>query len=126
MKITTIFAVFRYLQSALVAMPTTLALIHKIRAAFGNEKVQEAIKALGEFIDKIAPPAPPAPTAESAGKESTGGRGQQHSPVNPEKEKRRRLFRFGNRLKVAGMITDNEVQEYCAQHHIQPIDQQWA
>jgi hypothetical protein len=113
MNITTIMTVIRYLKAALVALPTALALIGKIRAAFGSEKVQEVMKALGEFIDKIAPPTP---TTESTGS----------TPVNPEKEKRRRLFRLGHRLNVAGTITDNEAQEYCAQHNIQPVDQQWA
>ena len=113
MNITTMITVIRFLKAALVALPTALALISKIRAAFGSDKVQEAIKTLGEFIDKIAPPVP---TTDSTG----------NTPANPEKEKRRRLFRFGSRLKVAGMITDNDVQEYCVQHHITPVDQQWV
>jgi hypothetical protein len=113
MKITTIFTVIRYLQVAFVALPTALALINKIRSAFGSDKVQEALKAFNEFLDKICPPVPSADTTGT-------------TPVIPEKEKRRRLFRFGNRLKVAGTITDIEAQEFCAQHNIQPVDNQWA
>jgi len=123
MKIATMITVIRYVKAALVALPTVLVLINKIRAAFGNDKVQEAVKALNEFLDKIAPPVP---TTDSTGTKPTGGRGQQHSPANPEREKRQRLFRFGNRLKIAGAITDNEMREYCVQHHIPSIDQQWA
>ena len=100
-----------------------MAYINKIRAAFGNDKVQEAVKALNEFLDKIAPPVP---TTDSIDTKPTGGRGQQHSPANPEREKRRRLFRFGNRLKIAGTITDNEAQEFCAQHNIEPENYQLA
>jgi len=91
-------------------LPAALALIGKIRAAFGSDKVQEAVKALNEFLDKIAPPAPSVDT----------------TPAIPEKEKRRRLFRFGNRLKVAGAITDNEAQEFCAQHNIELENYQLA
>ena len=110
MKIATMITVIRYVKAALVALPTALALINKIRAAFGNDKVQEAVKALNEFLDKIAPPSP---SVDSI-------------PAIPEKEKRRRLFRFGNRLKIAGTISDNEAQEFCAQHNLEPENYQLA
>jgi len=113
MKIATIITAVRLLKTVLVALPTALSLLHKIRAVFGSEHMKEAVKAVNEFIDKIAPPIP---TPDKTG----------NTPPNPEKEKRRRLFRFGNRLKLAGMITDSEVQEYCAQHSIPSVDQQWA
>jgi hypothetical protein len=110
MKITSIITVIRYLRAALVALPTALALISKIRAAFGNEKVQDVIKAFSAFIDKIAPPDP---SADS-------------TPVPPEREKRRRFLRLGNRLNIAGTIADNEVQEYCVQHQSQSVEPQQA
>ena len=119
MRITSTITVIRYLWAALAAVPTALALIGKIRAAFGNEQVKEVIKAFGEFIDKIALPAPTA-------KEPTGERGTQHAPAIPEQEKRRRLFRFWNRIKVAESLTDAEAHELCARHYNQSVDRQRA
>jgi len=107
MTIKGIITAFRYVQTALVALPALFTLVVKIRAAFGSEAVQEALKALGGLIDKIAPSAP-----------MTDGTG--NTPANPEREKRRRFFRFRNRLEVAGIITDAEAQELCVQHHSNP------
>ena len=88
-------------------LPIALAMINKIRVAFGSDKVQEAIKAFNEFIDKISPPAP---TADSGGS----------IPANPEKEKRRRFFRFMSRTRMAGRISDSEVAVICERNLIQP------
>ena len=107
MSIKGIVTAIRYLQVILAALPTTFALIGKIRAAFGSDKVQEALKALGKFIDQIAPPAP---TTDSTGS----------TPANPEKEKRRRFTRFMNRTRLAGRVPENEVQNICAKNLIQP------
>jgi hypothetical protein len=96
-------------------LPTILALIGTIREAFQSERVQEALATINELIAKICPPAP---TAESGGKEPTGGRGQQHSPVNPDGEKRRRWLRFRNRINVAQNLSDAEAHEFCVQHNI--------
>jgi len=103
----TTIKIIRYVQVALTALPTALALISKIRAAFGSDKVQEAIKAFNEFIDKIAPPVP---TTDSTGS----------IPANPEKEKRRRFFRFMNRTRMASRISDREVAVICERNLIQP------
>jgi hypothetical protein len=59
------------------------------------------MKALHAFIDRVALPTP------------TTDRTIQ---TNPKKERRRRIFQFRNRLDVAGIITDEEAQEFCAQH----------
>ena len=99
--------IIRNLLAILAAVPSALAMIGKIREAFGSDKVQEAIKAFNEFIDKIAPPAP---TADSTGS----------TPANPEKEKRRRFFRFMNRTRMAGRISDREVAVICERNLIQP------
>jgi len=107
MSIKGIVTAFRYVQTALVAIPALFALIVKIRAAFGSDKVQEALKAIGVLIDKIAPPVP---TADSTGS----------TPTNPEREKRRRFTRFMNRTRLAGQVPDNEVQNICAKNLIQP------
>ena len=111
MTIKGIVTVFRYLQAILVAFPATVTLIVKIRAAFGSDKVQEALKAIGEFIDKMAPPAP---TTDSI----------DNTPVNPEKEKRRRFTRFINRTRLAGQVPENEVRNICAKNLIQPYTEE--
>ena len=82
-------------------LPAALALIGKIRDAFGSAAVQEFLKALHAFIDQMSPPTPTV----------NGG-------DNPKQEQRRRLFRFRNRLEVAGILTDTEAQELCALHSI--------
>ena len=105
----TFIKIIRYAQVALTALPTALALIRKIRAAFGSDKVQEAIKAFNEFIDKIAPPS-----------ETADSRRQTTEEINPEKEKRRRFFRFMNRTRMAGRISDREVAVICERNLIQP------
>ena len=97
--------VVRHAPTALYHVPAVIALIRKMVAAFGSDKVQEAIKAFSALLDKLTPPSP---TTDSTGT----------SPTNLKREQRRRLFRFRNRLDVAGMITDDEVQEFCHQHHI--------
>jgi len=97
--------IIQNLSMLFAALPTALALIGKVREAFGSDKVQEAIKAFGEFIDKIAPPTP---TADSTGS----------IPANPEKEKRRRFFRFMNRTRMAGHISDREVAVICERNLI--------
>ena len=107
MTIKGIIATFHYVKVILAALPATVALIVKIRAAFGSEAVQAAIKAFGEYIDRIAPPAPTADSAENI-------------PANPEKEKRRRFTRFMNRTRLAGQIPENEVRNICAKNLIQP------
>jgi len=94
-------------------LPATLILIGKIRAAFGSEAVQVAIKAFGEYIDRIAPPAP---TADSTG----------NTPANPGREKRRRFIRFMNRTRLAGQIPENEVRNICAKNLIQPYTEELA
>jgi hypothetical protein len=111
--LTIIISVLRNAPAVLAALPSALALINKIRAAFGSDKVQEALKALGEFLDKTAPPAP---ATDSAGSK----------PACIEEEKRRRWFRFRNRTTVAGTITDNDAWEFCAKHHIQSVENQWT
>jgi len=103
----TTITIIRNLTMLLAALPSAFALIGRIREAFGSDKVQEAIKALNEFIDKIAPPAP---TADSTG----------NIPANPEREKRRRFFRFMNRTRLAGRISDGEVWVICERNRIQP------
>jgi len=90
-------------------LPSIMTFIGKLQEVFGSEAVQEAIKAFNEFVGKIAPPAP---ATDSAGT----------VPVNNQKEQRRRLFRFRNRLEVAGIITDTEAQEFCAQYHSNPYE----
>jgi len=90
-------------------LPAALVLIGKIRAVFGSEAVQELMKALNAFIDRVAPPAP---TIDGTGT----------IPANLKKEQRRRIFRFRNRLEVAGIITDAEAQELCAQYHSNPYE----
>ena len=104
MKISTIITVIRFIPAILAALPTAFALIGKIREVFGNEQIKEVIKAFGEFIDKIAPPVPATENTTNI-------------PANPEREKRRRLFRFRNRIDVAGMMTDDEAQTLCDQYH---------
>ena len=99
--------IIQNLSMLLAALPNALALIGKVREAFGSDKVQEAIKAFNEFIDKISPPAP---TADSTGS----------IPANPEKEKRRRFFRFMNRTRMASRISDREVAVICERNLIQP------
>ena len=89
----------------LAALPNALALINKIRAAFGSDKVQEAIKAFNEFIDKITPPVP---TTDSTG----------NIPANPKHEKRRRFLRFMNRTRLAGRIPEGEVLVICERNLI--------
>jgi len=84
-------------------LPAAIVLIGRIRAVFGSEAVQEFMKALYAFINRIAPPVP---TTDSTGT----------IPANPKQEQRRRLFRFRNRLEVAGILTDAETQELCARH----------
>ena len=107
MSIKGIITAIRYLQVALAALPATFALIGKIRTAFGSDKVQEALKAFGEFIDRIAPPTPTAGSIDS-------------TPAKPEREKRRRFTRFMNRTRLAGQVPENEVQNICAKNLIQP------
>jgi len=86
-------------------LPAAIALIGRIRAVFGSEAVQEFMKALDAFINRMAPPIP---TTDSTGT----------IPANPKQEQRRRLFRFRNRLEVAGILTDTEARELCARHDI--------
>ena len=101
----TTITIIRNVTMLLAALPSAFALIGRIREAFGSDKVQEAIKAFNEFIDKIAPPTP---TADSTGS----------IPANPEKEKRRRFFRLMNRTRVAGRISDREVAVICERNLI--------
>jgi hypothetical protein len=82
-------------------LPAALVLISKIRDAFGSEAVQEFMKALYTFIDQISSSAPIA---------------DGDTPDHPKQEQQRRLFRFRNRLTLAGIITDAEAQELCALH----------
>ena len=102
-----LWAIARCTPAILRHLPAALVLIGKIRAVFGSEAVQEFMKALHAFIDRIAPPA-----------QATDGTGT--IPTPPKQERRRRLFRFRNRLEVAGTITDAEALELCAQHHSNP------
>jgi hypothetical protein len=111
MNMKTLLFIIRNLPTLLVALPQVFALIGKIREAFGSEKVQEAIKAFNELIGN-----PPVPATDGAGS----------NPANIKEEKRRRWFRFRNRATVAGTITDNEAWEFCAQRHIQSVDNQWT
>ena len=103
----------RHSPTALYYLPTVLPVILKFREAFGSDKVQEAFKALGEFVSKIAPPAP---TADSTGT----------IPANTERERRWRFTRFMNRTRLAGDITDNEVRNICAAHLIKPYESEVA
>ena len=98
-----------YVSLALYYLPTILPLVAKLREAFGSEQVQAVFKAWSEFIDRVAPPAP---TADSAGE----------IPANREREKRWRFTRFMNRTRIAGQITDNEVQNICDAKHIKPYN----
>ena len=95
-----LFVVLRYL-------PAMIAFIGKLQEVFGSEAMQELMKALHAFINRIAPPIPAADGV---------------IPVNTKQEKRRRLFQFRNRLEVAGILTDAEAQEFCAQHHFNPYE----
>ena len=101
--------IIQNLSMLLAAFPNALALINKIREAFGSDKVQEAIKAFGEFIDKISPPS-----------ETADSRRQTAEEVNPKHEKRRRFFRFMSRTRMAGRISDREVAVICERNLIQP------
>ena len=103
--LSTFWAVAQNTPAILRHLPAALALIGKIRTVFGSETVQDLLKALNAFIDRIAPPAP---TTNSTGT----------IQANPRQERRRRIFRFRNRLEVAGMMTDEETQQLCDQHHI--------
>ena len=97
-----LLATARCTPAILQHLPAALVLIGKIRDAFGSEAVQEALKALQALIDKLSPPTPQVDRVD---------------PTNPKQEKRRRLFRFRNRLEVAGILTDTEAQELCALHN---------
>ena len=96
-----LWTVARCTPAILRHLPAALVLIGKIRNAFGSEAVQEVLKAFQALIDKSSPPTPQADRV---------------NPAIPKREKRRRLFRFRNRLEVAGIISDTEAQELCAQH----------
>jgi hypothetical protein len=101
----TIIKIIQFVQMALAAFPAALALINKIRAAFGSDKVQEAIQAFNEFLDRVAPSVP---TADST----------DYIPAEPEGEQRRRFFRFMNRTQMAGRISDREVGIICERNLI--------
>ena len=94
-----------YVSLALYYLPSVLTLFTKIREVFGSDSVQEVIKAWGEFIDKVAPPAP---TMDSTGT----------IPADLKRERQRRLFRYLDRTKVAGTMTDGEVQIACTSLNI--------
>jgi len=102
-----LWMIMRNTPTVIRTFPALIALLWKLREAFGSEAVQAAIKAFGEYIDRIAPPAP---TADSAGS----------VPANLKREKRIRLIRFMNRIQLAGQIPENEVRELCAQNLIRP------
>jgi len=102
-----LWAIARCTPTILRHLPAALVLIGKIRDAFGSEAVQEALKAFQTLIDKFSPSTPPEDRV---------------IPANPNQEKRRKLFRFRNRLEIAGIITDAEAQELCAQHHSNPYE----
>ena len=105
-----------YISLALRYLPSALSLLTKIRAVFGSESVQDVVRAWGEFIDKDAPPAP---TTESTGT----------LPADLKREQRRRFFRFMDRTKVAGCMTDGEVRIACTAHKITPCEmemKQWT
>ena len=107
--LSTFWIVARNTPAILRHLPAALVLIGKIRAVVGSEAMQEFMKALHAFIDRIAPLTP-----------ATDGTGT--IQTNPKQEQRRRLFRFRDRLEVAGIITDAEAQELCAQHHSNPYE----
>ena len=96
-----LWTVARRTPAILRHLPAALVLIGKIREAFGSESVQEILKAFQALIDNLSPPTPQA---------------DRDIPAPPKQEQRRRLFRFRNRLEVAGILTDTEAQELCAQH----------
>jgi len=100
-----LWALTRCTPAILRHLPAAFVLIGKIREAFGSEAVQEALKAFQALIDKLSPPTPQA---------------DRDIPAPPKQEKRRRLFRFRNRLEVAGAITDHEAETICVFHRIQP------
>ena len=102
-------AIIRYFFVVLRYLPTLIAFMGRLQEVFGSEAVQELMKALNAFIDRVAPPAP---TIDGTGT----------IPANLKKEQRRRIFRFRNRLEVAGIITDAEAQELCAQYHSNPYE----
>jgi len=90
--------------------------LEKIMDAAGSDKVQVALQAIGEFFTKTVPPAP---TADSIGNIS----------VTPERERRWRLGRVIDRLRVAGTMTESEVRMACTAHKITPCEmegQQWT
>ena len=105
----TFITIIRNLPMLLTAFPTAIAMINKIREAFGSDKVQEAIKAFCEFIDKIAPPS-----------EATDSRRQTTAEANPKQERKRRFFRFMNRTRMACRISDREVAVICERNLITP------
>ena len=102
--LSTLWTVVRSTPAFLRHLPTALVLIGKMRAVFGSEAVQELMKALHAFIDRTTPPT-----------DSTGT-----IPPPTKQERRRRLFRFRDRLTIAGSFTDDEAENLCASHLTQP------
>lgn len=94
-SVATLWTIIRYL-------PAVYTLIGKIREALGDEKVQDAIGAFVKLVESVSPPAP---SVDSAGE----------NPHTPPAEKRKRLFRLKDRLKLASGITDKEVDEFACQ-----------
>jgi len=96
-----LLSVARCTPAILRHLPAALVLIGKIRAMFGSEAVQDALKALQVLIDRLPPPTP-----------ATDG----ITPDNSNQARWRRFFRFRNRIIIASIITDTEAQEICDQH----------
>ena len=87
-------------------IPTILLLITKVRKLFGDEKVQEAIKAFVSLIDKFEPVQPDGTLPEQ------------------EQVKKRRWWRFRDRFNVVANITanisDDDLQNICNAYQIKP------
>ena len=108
--LSTLWTVARSTPAILRHLPAALALIGKIRAVFGSEAVQELMKALHAFIDRTTP--------------STNSTGT--IPTPSKQERRRRLFRFRDRLAIAGSFTDDEAENICASQLLQPYMEELA
>jgi uncharacterized membrane protein len=102
----------RNVPALLVLIPQLLAIVGKIREAFGSDKVQEAIQAIAELFNSNGI-ALPAPTTDSTGS----------VPANPKQERRRRFAWFRNRTRAMGCASSEETRAICNAHNIQFLEE---
>jgi len=95
-----VFTILRNAPAFFALLPQIIALIGKIRQAFGSSKTQDAISAFAELVDRIA-------ASDSASTDS-------------RRANRRRFCRFMNRTRVAGQMPEYEVRDICDKHLIEP------